>query len=236
MWFWYPDAASPPPWAKEFIQVVGSQKAQLDSRVIRNLKSDGALAVIRPGLENLGYKVESGKGIAQKDSTSCALWQSGRGESGLRSRCVQSRTQSRRRSRGRAWRQGQCCLSRSHPHITRRRCRLLRSRGDARVPSSAQWEGHHCAELPGRQGLARRHLRQWKTRASVQRFIALRLLANPQSGFNSFSDRNSLTVLRWPSAAAVVHRDNSTFDIWVFEDSNVTGGRLPLPRRTVRAV
>jgi hypothetical protein len=65
-WFWYPPWKPPEVWVAEFIGVVRAAQAQIGSTTVSGLTSDRVLAALRPGLEGLGYQVESGKHRAEK--------------------------------------------------------------------------------------------------------------------------------------------------------------------------
>ena len=49
-----------------FLTTIGSTRSAIDSEVVRGLQSDDVLAHIRPGLEDLGFQVETGKGRSQQ--------------------------------------------------------------------------------------------------------------------------------------------------------------------------
>ena len=53
-WFYYPSHAEPPTWVVDFVAVVRSCQAAIESRSINSLTSDQVLAVLRPGLTELG--------------------------------------------------------------------------------------------------------------------------------------------------------------------------------------
>ena len=59
-WIYYPTQATPPPWVAEFIAVVQTCRISIESSDVSGLNSNGTLAQLRPGLEELGYKVEKG--------------------------------------------------------------------------------------------------------------------------------------------------------------------------------
>ena len=60
-WFYYPDRERPPDWVEPFIEVVAAAAGSITSGSVSGLTSDKVLAVLRPGLEEIGYRVESGK-------------------------------------------------------------------------------------------------------------------------------------------------------------------------------
>ena len=60
-WTYYPQQDRPPTWVHEFINVVQSARDEIESRTVSSLTSDKVLAFLRPGLESLGYQVETGK-------------------------------------------------------------------------------------------------------------------------------------------------------------------------------
>lgn len=69
-WSYYPRNVRPPAWANDLVAVASTVRLSIDTAgnpvtgVSR--KSDAILAHLRPGLENLGYQVESGKSNAEK--------------------------------------------------------------------------------------------------------------------------------------------------------------------------
>lgn len=65
-WFYYPSHTPPPPWVHDFLAVIAGARPHIESRVVNALKSDIVLAHVRPGLEQLGYEVERGKGRSDK--------------------------------------------------------------------------------------------------------------------------------------------------------------------------
>ena len=65
-WFYFPSHAEPPGWVTDFVRVIESCRASIESRSIDSLNSDQVLAILRPGLTELGYEVEAGKHKAEK--------------------------------------------------------------------------------------------------------------------------------------------------------------------------
>ena len=65
-WCYYPTSDRPAQWVIDVIQVVAAAQADIDSAKAAHLTSDNVLAFLRPGLEGLGYHVESGKTRLQK--------------------------------------------------------------------------------------------------------------------------------------------------------------------------
>jgi hypothetical protein len=60
-WFYYPAHDAPPTWVTEFVGVVAAARPDIESKSIDSLSSDKVLGFLRPGLESLGYLVETGK-------------------------------------------------------------------------------------------------------------------------------------------------------------------------------
>ena len=60
-WFYYPAHDTPPEWVHQFVAAVRACRTNIESRSVAALTSDRVLAALRPGLETLGYQVESGK-------------------------------------------------------------------------------------------------------------------------------------------------------------------------------
>lgn len=65
-WVFYPRSDPAPEWVEQFIQVTSSARSAIDSASIDGLTSDRVLGHLRPGLEALGYEVETGKRKGQK--------------------------------------------------------------------------------------------------------------------------------------------------------------------------
>jgi hypothetical protein len=60
-WRYYPTRDRPPKWVYELVEVVRGRREQTESATVAGLTSDRVLNHLRPGLEGLGYRVESGK-------------------------------------------------------------------------------------------------------------------------------------------------------------------------------
>ena len=65
-WSYFPRNARPPSWAVDLVELVEACRPTLDTGPVPaaaadRLTSDVVLAVLRPGMEGLGYTVESGK-------------------------------------------------------------------------------------------------------------------------------------------------------------------------------
>lgn len=66
-WSYYPRNARPPRWALDLVAVVVTAEPRVSTVTKKTeLSSDGVLAELRPGLEALGYAVESGKSATSK--------------------------------------------------------------------------------------------------------------------------------------------------------------------------
>lgn len=65
-WVYYPTNARPPGWSIEFLQVVSTARSSIDSEAASGLTSNVVLETLRPGLEGLGFEVESGKESVRK--------------------------------------------------------------------------------------------------------------------------------------------------------------------------
>jgi hypothetical protein len=83
-WSYFPRNTRPPEWAEDLVQVTLAAKDLLDSRPAPepgvDRTSDGILANLRPGLESLGYKVETGKTQARKITRPVLFGDDGRAE------------------------------------------------------------------------------------------------------------------------------------------------------------
>ncbi|SEJ26243.1 hypothetical protein [Demequina mangrovi] len=81
LWKHYPLNSIPPEWALEVVDVVN--RAELTISTVEGhtgLSSDQVLAALRPGLEGLGFEVESGKGAHQKVRRTVLFGENGRPE------------------------------------------------------------------------------------------------------------------------------------------------------------
>ena len=58
-WLYFPRSAVPPGWVAQVVDVFSGQQARLDTSITHN-KSDAALAIVRDGLEKIGFHVEGG--------------------------------------------------------------------------------------------------------------------------------------------------------------------------------
>lgn len=69
-WSYFPRNHRPPPWVTDLVAATASVKSLIDSVPVPtsavDRKSDAILAKLRPGLESLGYQVETGKAAHQK--------------------------------------------------------------------------------------------------------------------------------------------------------------------------
>ena len=67
-WIYYPTSEAPPEWVAEFVVVVGKARDDIESAIAHDaaLTSDIVLSYLQPGLEGLGYTVETAKTRAGK--------------------------------------------------------------------------------------------------------------------------------------------------------------------------
>jgi len=65
-WKFYPTRHPAPDWAKSVLTVFDQARSTIDSEESKGLSSDECLAALRPGLEKIGFDVESGKKAEQK--------------------------------------------------------------------------------------------------------------------------------------------------------------------------
>jgi len=80
-WKYYPLNSRPPEWVGEVVNVVN--RAELHISTVgahTGLSSDDVLAELRPGLESLGFEVESGKSASQKVRRTVLFGENGRPE------------------------------------------------------------------------------------------------------------------------------------------------------------
>lgn len=67
VWSYFPSYVRAPDWVTDLAAVVGASSDAISTlEQTRGLKSDGVLAALAPGMEQLGYLVETGKAAAQK--------------------------------------------------------------------------------------------------------------------------------------------------------------------------
>ena len=80
-WKHYPLNSRPPDWVTEVVNVVNRAELQISTVAAHTgLSSDDVLAALRPGLEALGFEVESGKGSGQKVRRTVLFGENGRPE------------------------------------------------------------------------------------------------------------------------------------------------------------
>jgi hypothetical protein len=80
-WKYYPLNSRPPEWVVEVVNVVNRAELQISTvDAHTGLSSDEVLAHLRPGLETLGFEVESGKGASQKVRRTVLYGENGRPE------------------------------------------------------------------------------------------------------------------------------------------------------------
>ncbi len=79
LWKYYPLNSTPPEWVTELVDVV--DRAELKISTVdahTGLSSDQVLAELRPGLESLGFEVESGKSARRKVRRTVLYGENGR--------------------------------------------------------------------------------------------------------------------------------------------------------------
>lgn len=80
-WKFYPLNAQPPEWVGEVVNVVNRCELAISTvDAHTGLSSDDVLGHLRPGLEALGFEVESGKGAGQKVRRTVLYGENGRPE------------------------------------------------------------------------------------------------------------------------------------------------------------
>jgi len=65
-WRYFPASDVPPQWVTELTEVFSEVQEKIDTAFVQGLKSDGILDVLCPGLQRLGYVVETGKTAIEK--------------------------------------------------------------------------------------------------------------------------------------------------------------------------
>lgn len=60
-WTYYPTRDPAPAWVHALVGEVANAQPHIDSTSVFDLKSDRVLAILRPGLEAIGFRVEIGK-------------------------------------------------------------------------------------------------------------------------------------------------------------------------------
>lgn len=61
LWKSYPSRLPAPAWAEGVLDVFGRERARIDSNANHGVKSNDCLAILRPGLEEMGFVVEGGE-------------------------------------------------------------------------------------------------------------------------------------------------------------------------------
>ncbi len=61
MWKFYPSAVEPPEWVSPVVAAFAAVRSQIDSRLSLGVRSDAALAALRPELVRYGFEIEDGK-------------------------------------------------------------------------------------------------------------------------------------------------------------------------------
>lgn len=78
-WKHYPLNSTPPDWVYEVVDAVNRAELRISTvEAHTGLSSDAVLAELRPGLEALGFEVESGKGAHQKVRRTVLFGENGR--------------------------------------------------------------------------------------------------------------------------------------------------------------
>ena len=85
VWTYFPRNARPPQWVVDLIAATATARPVIDSSPLpaeeaARLTSDTVLASLRPGMEELGYQVESGKSQGQKIQRHVLFGENGRAE------------------------------------------------------------------------------------------------------------------------------------------------------------
>jgi hypothetical protein len=65
-YMFFPRTKTPPAWAEEVLGVFRQHRTEIDTKNARHSTSDEVLAMLRPDLEHIGFKVESGKRQSEK--------------------------------------------------------------------------------------------------------------------------------------------------------------------------
>lgn len=84
-WTYFPRNVRPPQWVVDLIAATATARPVIDSSPLpaeeaARLTSDTVLASLRPGMEELGYQVESGKSQGQKIQRPVLFGENGRAE------------------------------------------------------------------------------------------------------------------------------------------------------------
>lgn len=61
LWKFYPSRSPAPPWVTDVVATFAAAAPSIDSRANHGVTSDNALALLRPGLVDLGFEIEAGK-------------------------------------------------------------------------------------------------------------------------------------------------------------------------------
>ena len=65
-WAYYPRRDPPPDWVADLVSVIAEVQADIDSSSVSGMTSDKALSRLRPGLERVGFQVETGKTASER--------------------------------------------------------------------------------------------------------------------------------------------------------------------------
>jgi hypothetical protein len=65
-WTYYPTRDPAPEWVGELVGEVARAREEIDSHKVSGLNSDRVLALLRPGLEQRGFRLETGKRKADR--------------------------------------------------------------------------------------------------------------------------------------------------------------------------
>lgn len=78
MWKFYPSRSPAPPWVADVVGAFKAAAPQIDSTGNKGVSSDAALAVLCPGLTQLGFEVEGSKSKADRISRPVLFGEAGR--------------------------------------------------------------------------------------------------------------------------------------------------------------
>lgn len=152
-WIYYPMSTAPPGWVSDLVAVVSAARPGIESPVHTGLTSDDVLLKLRPGLQHLGYIIETSKKRIDKVRRPVLF-----GEEG--SECVAYEVDAAHdeldvlleveAGRGAMSKR---CLPRPHPFVSDRRRPLACSRRQRRV---SLFKVPAQPELPPYEGSSRR--------------------------------------------------------------------------------
>ena len=73
-WVYFPKSSPPPKFGLLIVALFEEVSEAIDSGTTVNQHSNAAMALLRPGLEKIGFRVEKGKSSEDKIVVPCPVW------------------------------------------------------------------------------------------------------------------------------------------------------------------